>query len=317
MRIFGLMTILFLVSAASATELKIATFNAEFLTKPRVHVRFGVPFNTSQWTDEQVVLWTPQFREQKFVEAVNKVAPVISAMNAEIIVLTEVGDENDVDQLREAIKGFGVDYPHVIVCDCKDSTTQQHVAVLSKIPLESPILILPGREGYFAEEDDEDSEDDTGLSKSLKVEFEFNGERIHLYGLHLKSERGFSEADNQRIAQASLVRRHYLPLLKQGAHVIVAGDLNDGRGQPTLKRIRGFDDVEADLKQTGHIGYFEEDEFDERWTHSYLGTRNQIDHILISDSLQRRARTVKSHVIPIDDPSISDHRPIVVTFDIR
>lgn len=308
---------LLLTLCASAAELKIATFNTEFLTKPRVHVRFDVPFNTNQWSDAQLALWTPDFREQKFAESVDKVAPVIAEIDADIILLTEVGNEDDVDQLREAINGLGVNYPHVVVCDCKDSSTQQHVAVLSKIPLENPVLILPGREGYFAEEDDEDSEDDTGLSKSLKVEVEFSGERIHLYGLHLKSERGFSEADNQRIAQASLVRRHYLPLLKQGAHVIVAGDLNDGRGQPTLKRIRGFDDVEADLKQSGHIGYFEEDEFDERWTHSYLGTRNQIDHILISDSLQRRARSIKAHVISINDPSISDHRPFIVTFDIR
>jgi len=307
---------LFFCATAQSAELKVATFNAEFLTKPKVHVRFGLKFNTSQWTDAQRAQWTPEFRDEKFAEAIDKVAPVIANINADVIVLTEVGDKEGVAQLNQAIAALGVEYPHVQVCECTDRSTSQHVAVLSKLTLFNPVLLVPGREGFFAEDDDADSEDETGLSKSIKVQFAFQGRQFHLYGLHLKSERGYSEADNQRIAQASIARRHYLPILQKGEHVIVAGDLNDGRGQPTLKRIRGFDDIGPDLFQTGHIGSFPQEEWGERWTHSYNGTRNQIDHILISRSIKNEAR-VSSEVIALDDPAISDHRPFIVNMRFR
>lgn len=311
-----LLTLLTTPALAEPAVLTIATFNAEFLTKPKVHVRFDLPFRSSQWSDEQRTLWTPEYRDQKFAEAIDKVAPVIAGIGADVVVLTEVGDEQDVGELTAALSALGVEYPHVQVCDCKDRTTSQHVAVLSKLALFNPVPLVPGREGFFAEDDDADSEDETGLSKSIKVQFAFQGRQFHLYGLHLKSERGYSEADNQRIAQASLVRRHYLPLLQKGEHVIVAGDLNDGRGQPALKRIRGFDDIGPDLVQTGHIGFFELTEYAERWTHSYLGTRSQVDHILVSRSIKDAAR-IKARVVSLPDPTISDHRPFVVQMRFR
>ncbi len=316
MHFLAFLIVLLSTTWAQSAELTIATFNTEFLTRPKVHVRFDLPFRTGQWSDDQRAIWTPAFRDQRFAEAIDQVAPVLAGINADVVVLTEVGNERDVNQLNQAIAALGVEYPHVHVCNCKDKTTSQHVAVLSKPAMFNPVLHVPGREGFFAETDDADSEDETGLSKSIKVEFAFEGRLFHLYGLHLKSERGYSEADNQRIAQASLVRRHYLPILQKGEHVIVAGDLNDGRGQPTLKRIRGFDDIGPDLVQTGHIGFFEPNEFDQRWTHSYLGTRNQIDHILLSRSIKNSAR-IKARVVAIDDATISDHRPFVVTIRFR
>ena len=83
----------------------------------------------------------------------------------------------------------------------------------------------------------------------------------------LASERGGNEQDQQRIAQASLVRRHSLPAINEGAFVIVAGDLNDGRGEPALRRIRGLDDIWPDLIETGEARYFSEDDVDTRWTY--------------------------------------------------
>src|SRR5215210_1609018 len=133
---------------ASATELTIATFNTEFLTRPKVHVKFGFPFDLEAPSD--VATWAaPGFRDQKFAEGAAAVAQVVASINADVIVLTEVGDQRDVQELNAAIAGQGVSYPYAEVCACTDTATQQHVAVLSKIPLTGVLRAIPGREGYF------------------------------------------------------------------------------------------------------------------------------------------------------------------------
>src|SRR5262249_7493022 len=143
------------------------------------------------------------------------------------------------------------------------------------------------REGYFKEADDDDSEAETGISKGIVVTFDFAGHSFHLYGLHLISEAGGGEADEQRIAQASLIRRVTLPAINAGTELfIVAGELNDGRGQPAIRRIQGYDDIWPDLIETGDVKYFPEVDLGTRWTYEFLGTRNQIDHILLSPSIK-------------------------------
>jgi endonuclease/exonuclease/phosphatase family metal-dependent hydrolase len=81
--------------------------------------------------------------------------------------------------------------------------------------------------------------------------FNAAGQTIHLYVAHLRSELRGHETDAQRIAQASIIPRHFLPLVQAGAQVVVAGDLNDRHGQQVLSRIRRRDDIWSDLIQTG------------------------------------------------------------------
>jgi endonuclease/exonuclease/phosphatase family metal-dependent hydrolase len=313
-----LMGLFLLVSAvAQAGELTIATFNTEFLTRPKVHIKFKLPFTLTGSDEEQ---WdAPGFRDQKFAEAAAAVAEVVAGINADVIVLVEVGDERDVADLNTAIAAKGVTYGHTAVCACTDTTTRQHVAVLSKLPILSVLKAIPGREGYYTELDDADSEENTGVSKGIRVTFEFESRTFQLYGVHLVSERGGNEQDQQRIAQASIVRRHYLPALNAGENVIVAGDLNDGRGEPALRRIRGFDDIWPDLIQTGSYEFFKEEFQGTRWTYEFRGERNQIDHILISPSIKDLVKSggIKPRVPDQTNPLASDHRSFVLTLDVR
>ncbi len=153
----------------------------------------------------------------------------------------------------------------------------------------------------------------------MAVSFDFGGHTFQLYGLHLASERGGNEQDQQRIAQASIVRRHSLPAIIEGAFVIVAGDLNDGRGEPALRRIRGLDDIWPDLIETGNADYFSDADAGSRWTYEFRGERNQIDHVLLSDSMKGilKSRGIKPRVPDQDDRLASDHRPFVVTLELR
>jgi len=53
--------------------------------------------------------------------------------------------------------------------------------------------------------------------------------------------------------------------------VIVTGDLNDKQGQPTLRRIRGLNDIWGDLIQTRNFRFFDEQEQASRWTYRFRG----------------------------------------------
>lgn len=294
--------------------IRLATFNCEFLVRSKVHVKFGLPFTLQE--PEKTQWEQAGFRDAKFKEAAKAVAQTIHAVNADIVSLVEVGDPQDVEELRQEAAALGLVYPHSAVCDSDDNTTGQHVAVLSKRPLVNGLKKLPGRETYATELDDEEAEGNTGISKGLRVTFTAGGAPVHLYVVHLASERGGHEQDAQRIAQASIVRRNYLPHLNNGEHVIVVGDLNDGRGQPTLKRIRGQDDIYEDLIQTGAANFFPDDKLDTRWTYQFQGIREQIDHILCSESVKSACKSggIDSEVLAVTNSLASDHRPFIVTF---
>jgi endonuclease/exonuclease/phosphatase family metal-dependent hydrolase len=317
---FTILLILVFISLAGhalADTLTIATFNCEFLTRPKVHVKYGLSFNLSGTARQE---WEqPGFRDQKFNEATKVVAEVIHSINADVIALTEVGDATDVEELRSEVRALGFDYRSMAVCDSADTVTKQHVAVLSRFPLTALKASIPGREGYLEELDDPETEDDTGISKGMRVTVLAHGREIILYVLHLASERGGHEQDQQRISQASIVRRHYLPSVKEGRMVIVAGDLNEKRGQPTLLRIRGLHDIDADLIQTGHKRYFDSHKLDTRWTYEFEGVRQQIDHVLLSYSVKDACKRggIKARTFHHDNPLASDHRPFIVTLRLK
>lgn len=316
-----------LSASAAAEKLTIATFNAEFLVMERVHVKYGLKFKMSDNEEALQDQWAQVFfRTQRYEEAVDTVAPTIAQIDADVLVLTEVDDNAELSLLITAINAIGGPYPHHIVCDCTDRNTGQHVAILSKRPFVDSETMpqLPGRAAFDAEVDDPDEQRDTGISKGIRVAVEAtngNGqmERVYIFGLHLASERGGFDKDQQRIAQASIVRRHVIELLNRGEHVVVAGDLNDRRGQPTLRRLRGLDDIWPDLIQTGHWSYFERGQEASRWTYQFRGELNQIDHILLSYSLRKnQSGSISTRVLDVpkrEDPSISDHRPLVVSFE--
>lgn len=310
------LVLLGLTMPVCAEELTIATFNTEFLTRPKVHVKFDYPFDLR--AEEDIALWTDEYRDAKFAEAASDVAIVVASLDADIVVLTEIGDAADVDELNAAVAGFGVAYPYTFVCQCTDYSTQQRVAVLSSIPLDRMQPSIAGVEGYFEEADDDDSQNETGISKGMSVQFQFAGRTVTLYGVHLISEGNGAEADEQRVAQASILRRHALEQMEKGELFIIAGDLNDGRGQPAVRRVQGYDDIWPDLIQTGDTAFFDPADWNTRWTYEYEGTPNQIDHILLSPAFLSLLRKSDIHTtIPEQTTaSASDHRPIIVRLQI-
>lgn len=303
-----------------AQTVTIATQNCEFLVRKKIHVKYGLPFNIVDAEPAQIAEWSqPGQRDAKFNESAKMVAQALVSLNADILVLTEIGNEQDVNELFDEVEDAGLNYAHKAIGNSKDNTTGQNVAVFSKFPISNFISPIPGRESYWQELDDPNSEKDTGVSKGLRITVNVHGREISLYAVHFSSERGGHEKDEQRIAQASIVRRNYLADLNAGKHVIVAGDLNDYRGQPAIKRIRGLDDIFGDLIQTGQVKYFPKDKLATRWTYSYQGIQNQIDHILISQSLKKECKVsgISALTVNHNNEKVSDHNAFIVKLNFK
>jgi endonuclease/exonuclease/phosphatase family metal-dependent hydrolase len=316
--VYGLLGILGLLCALPAyaeKEITVATFNCEFMTRPKVHLKFGEPFELK---GAKLAEWDkPGVRDAKFAEAAQAVAKVIVQINADVIGLEEVGDEKDVQELRAAVKQLGLDYPYCFVGGPVEESTFQNNAVFSKFELKDGLASIPGKESFYAEPDDDDTEEWTGVRKGLRVTFAAHGQTFYLYVVHLTSERGGYDADARRVAEASIVRRHYLPLLAEGKNVIVMGDMNDRRGDPAINRIRGLDDIQPDLIQTGLYNYFPREKQDTRWTYEFRGTREQIDHVLLSDSIEDCCTQIRSETLHHGDKLASDHSPFIVKLTVR
>ncbi len=316
MKRITLLTALFLCQYlfVISQEVTIATFNAEFLNKTRIHVKFGKQFDLNRESEEEQRFWNNDTnRTAKLKEASESVAQLIKRMNADILTLTEVGGAEDLEVLRTALSQIGVNYDYQAVCDCTDSFTGQHVAVFSRYPIKEVWPQIPGRALYL-EETDGDSEGETGISKGLKATVTVDSKDIDIFVLHLKSERGGFDSDAQRLAQASIARRAVIQQLNKGRKVIVTGDLNSEKGTESIYRVRGFDDIYEELIQTGHSQYFEST--DVRWTYNYRGEPEQIDHILISPGLADRSG-IKTSILETNDEKVSDHNPVIVKLTLK
>ncbi len=298
-------------------ELKIATFNCEFLIKRKVHVKFGLPFDLRSQPDSVKQFWADATnRDLKFEEAADSVAKHIKQIDADIIGLTEVGNEDDVEVLVQKIKNYGLDYRYVRVCKSTDSSTGQHVAILSKHRLRRVEYAFSDRGLYFIEAD-KDEVKETGISKGMKATVKVSGVEINLFLLHLKSERGSYESDQQRIKQAEIIRNLTLPYIKDNKHVVVMGDFNSEKRHDVLLTLRGFKDIYEELVQTGDTYYFKD--FSTRWTYQFQGNKEQIDHILLSIPLTRLCYRntssrfgITSTIIETDDKFVSDHNALLV-----
>lgn len=290
------------------TTVTFATLNCEWLIREKIHMKYGEP-----------PISDPAVAEEKFISGCKAVAQFIAQINADVIGLQEVGPEADIQTLRQEVSAAGVNYLHVAVGRSLDPETKQNTALLSKLPLSDTLEVIPGRESYDTELDDAESELTATVSKGLRTCVDVAGTPIYVYVLHLKSERGGHESDAWRIAQASIVRRHYLPLLREGRRLVVMGDLNDDRGQPAIRRIRGRDDIDADLIETGEAAYFERDKLWTRWTYEFQGVRGQLDHILLSESLVEAAQEngVRARTLRASDRDATDHSAFIVAIELR
>ena len=281
---------LLLVSPASAGQVRFATLNAWWLFDDQ-------PPHQN---------WAGQRNDQSWEDSLAHVADAIVEINADVLALQEVEDRHAVERLNALLASRGKGYAFFWVGAGDDPFTGQDVAILSQFPsLTEPVRSYPAMQ--------EDFHTNNGfprvaaLHKFMRVDLEVEGEPVTVFALHLKSKRGNQiTSDGERLAQARMIRRLVRPVLEKGRpNVVVMGDFNDSPGSPALREIRGLNDASWNLSNAAESEHMN----GEAWTYQYRGSKDQIDHVLLSKFLFDKVAAAS--VIRIDNDA-SDHDAFVV-----
>ncbi|MSU23398.1 MAG: endonuclease/exonuclease/phosphatase family protein [Opitutus sp.] len=231
---------------------------------------------------------------------------VIRAVNADVLVLQEMGDQPYLDELRRDLKSEGLDYPHAALATAADP--DRHVALLSRRPLKNVVTHADLEFPYFGAKE----KVKRGLLEATVVTAV--GE-VTVFALHLKSRFTERPDDPQcalrRAGEATAIRDAVLkkfPAPTSG-NFLLLGDCNDSKSSKPLQFLqkRGKTAV-ADLLPAA-------DSRGDTWTHNYRREDNytRVDHVLVAPGLRP---AVQGGAARIYDGSgvrdASDHRPVVV-----
>ena len=232
---------------------------------------------------------------------------VIRALNADVLVLQEMGPQVYLDELRRDLKTEGIDYPHAALAAAGDA--DRHVALLSRRPLKAVTTHADLAFTYFGAKENVKR----GLLEGTVATAEGD---VTIFAVHLKS-RFTDRPDDvmsalRRTAEAAAIRDRVLQRFPRPAEsrFVLLGDCNDGKASKPLERLRtrGKTVVAELLPAVDSRG--------ESWTHAFRrdDTYTRVDHILVSPGLRGAVQGGTARVF--DGEGVrqgSDHRPVAVT----
>jgi endonuclease/exonuclease/phosphatase family metal-dependent hydrolase len=234
---------------------------------------------------------------------------VIRGMQADLLVLQEMGAGPYLEELRRDLKTEGLDYPHAALASAGDA--DRHVAILSKRPLRGVTTHTDLVFTYFGAKEPVKR----GL---LEATITTAAGDLTVFAMHLKS-RITERADDpgsaiRRGGEATAVRDRVLqrfPVPAEGRFVML-GDCNDHRTSRPLGYLqkRGRTEIAKLLPAADSRG--------EGWTHAFRrdDTYTRVDHVLVSPGLIAAVRGGAARIF--DGPGwreASDHRPVLVTLE--
>lgn len=235
---------------------------------------------------------------------------VIKGMNADVLLLQEMGGQPYLDELRRDLKAEGTDYLYAVLLAGPDA--DRHVALLSKRPLKSVVQHTQLEFPYL-----------TGKERVkrglLEVTISTVSGDVTIFGVHLKSRYTDRPDDpmsaQRRIGEATAVRDRVIEQVSDPAtaRFVLLGDCNDTKDSKAMQRLmrRGKVKIAELLPATDSRG--------ESWTHAWRkeDSYSRVDHILVSAGLKAAVRGGVAHVY--DGPACreaSDHRPVMVTLEL-
>lgn len=229
---------------------------------------------------------------------------VIRALNADVLVLQEMGGGPYLDELRRDLKAEGLDYPHAALATASDA--DRHVAILAKRPLKQVATHDKLEFSYFAAKE----RVKRGL---LEATVATAAGDVTLFAVHLKS-RFTDRPDDpmsaiRRAGEATAVRDFILKKFPApaGARFVILGDCNDGKASKPLAFLqkRGKTEIAELLPAVDSRG--------EHWTHVFRREESytHVDHILVSAALRPAVRDGTARIYDGDGVrAASDHRPV-------
>jgi endonuclease/exonuclease/phosphatase family metal-dependent hydrolase len=232
---------------------------------------------------------------------------VIRGLNADVLVLQEVGPAAYLDELRRDLKAEGLDYPHAVLLEGPDA--DRHIALLARRAPKA-VRQYAGLEFiYFGVPE----KVKRGL---LEATFPTAAGDVTLFALHLKSRFTDRTDDPQsairRSSEATAVRDTVLRRFPEPAtaRFLILGDCNDAKDSKAVLRLlkRGSTEIARLLPAADARG--------ETWTHAYRkeDSYSRVDHIMVSPGFHAAVADGRASIY--DAPGVreaSDHRPVVVT----
>lgn len=230
------------------------------------------------------------------------VAKLVAQVRPDILGVCEMGEEAALLDLAQRLDALGLKLPHHEYVPGPDP--DRHLALLSRFPIV--------RKGSLVRVPFElNGRPELVRRGFLDVSVQVNpGYQLRLVGVHLKSRLPSPAGEDLvRRCEADQLRVHVERILGANprANLLVYGDFNDTREQPTMRHILGpwgglfsLQDLVAEDPQ-GH-----------RWTHyrHYTGVYSRIDYLLFNKALKPE---LSSKARISGDPTwqrASDHRLI-------
>jgi len=276
---FRLFLLFFVPLYFFASEFKVASYNVENL--------FDAVKNGTEYED--YIPGRHNWSEHMVDIKLTHLSEVICDLDADIVALQEIENEEILIRLQKRLKRVGCGYPHHSIVRKKKTTIR--VALLSRYPIVNEKEI---RVNYSSRDRD-----------ILEVTVKIEGEPLTLFVNHWKAKsRSGYESRRMNYARALAKRidalpkeREYLIIGDLNSHYdeyrVLTKRLNDTQGKTginhTLKTIKGEDLVsEEDMladKEGHHFNLWLELAPAKRWSHKYYGHRGSIDHILLPQTL--------------------------------
>ncbi|MDI3290865.1 endonuclease/exonuclease/phosphatase family protein [Polyangium sp. 15x6] len=254
--------------------------------------------NDSAAVDE-VVRTTAQYVAHR-----KEIGVVLSAIDADVVVLQEVENEASLSDLVQ--NELGGKYTSIGIVDGNDPRGID-IAILSKLPIDQVVshkdeqFPLNGTVGptYRFSRD------------CPEYHLTYNGRKIVLLGVHFKAKE--DDNPNKRLAEAQRTRAIANALVKEDPSraVLVLGDFNDTPGSPPHLAVMG----EGDGTYTNAPDFVPTND---RWTYDYQGTLELVDHQmsnpLLAGMLDQASVTIR-HGDDVD--AATDHAPVVATYGVK
>jgi len=266
----------FLITLLNATNLKIASYNVENL--------FDMQKDGTEY--EQYIPNQHNWTRATYQKKLLNISEVICDINADIIGLQEIENENVLKALQQRLRSVGCFYRYRAITHKKDSAIQ--VAVLSKLPIASSKEIEVSKKLRYR--------------PILEIKYLVEGKSLFIYVNHWASKHS---SESARVASARVLKKRLLKLPK-GRDYILLGDFNvnyneykylEKRHNDT-KGVVGINHLlnsivedklvqEKDMNSSNFLHFncwLELPKF-QRWSHNFYGKKEGLDAILLPTSM--------------------------------
>ena len=267
----------FLPLSLFSFDFKIASYNVENL--------FDMQYSGHEY--KEYIPYKHGWNQQKFSKKLLNISEVICEINADIIGLQEVENENVLHQLQTSLRKVGCFYKYLAISHKKYSAIQ--VALLSKFPIKAKKEIIVNRA--------------LGYRNILEVKYIIENKPLFIYINHWKSK---ASKESKRILSARALKKR-LKSLPKGSEYILLGDFNSDYNEykhmekqhnDTFGRT-GINHVLKTINRDGNFirpSSFRENAFEhynlwleldnyKRWSHNFYGNKQGLDAMLLPSTL--------------------------------